>query len=392
MKTSEPIDFLPEDILESPVINTGPTRPYKIFFLEDNADDIELMQHELNEAKLSYTSAVTGKKTDFLNLILDFQPDVILADYSLSGFNGVQAFKIVRDEGLFIPFILVTGALSENLALECLKVGIDDFVLKTSFKRLPSSVVNAVEKKETEKEKNRIALELAKSHEELRLLVNHHHTSLEDERIIIARDLHDELGQVLTALKIDINMLSKKITGNKSLSPDFITTEFQLMSTRVDQITQSVRRISSGLRPETLDALGIVESIRSQTSEFEKRFKITCKTFLPGDPLNVSRDLSIAIYRIVQESLTNVARHAMASLVEIHVMQTGALLLLEIRDNGKGITKQDMKSTKSLGLIGLRERVNAFHGKLNISGSHQGTIITILLPLNSNNDDKSIAG
>src|SRR6478609_2796121 len=330
MKTSEPIDFLPEDILESPVINTGPTRPYKIFFLEDNADDIELMQHELNEAKLSYTSAVTGKKTDFLNLILDFQPDVILADYSLSGFNGVQAFKIVRDEGLFIPFILVTGALSENLALECLKVGIDDFVLKTSFKRLPSSVVNAVEKKETEKEKNRIALELAKSHEELRLLVNHHHTSLEDERIIIARDLHDELGQVLTALKIDINMLSKKITGNKSLSPDFITTEFQLMSTRVDQITQSVRRISSGLRPETLDALGIVESIRSQTSEFEKRFKITCKTFLPGDPLNVSRDLSIAIYRIVQESLTNVARHAMASLVEIHVMQTGALLLLEI--------------------------------------------------------------
>src|SRR5262245_45502761 len=145
-----------------------PSRTYRILFLEDNPDDVELMQHELKEAGFRFVSMRTDRKSDFMKQVLEFRPDVILADYSLASFNGVQAFHMLRKEGFLIPFILVTGVLSEQLALECLKDGIDDFVLKSSFKRLPTAIAGAIRRKEAEQEKNRMAAELEKSHGELR--------------------------------------------------------------------------------------------------------------------------------------------------------------------------------------------------------------------------------
>src|SRR6478736_1733428 len=184
---------------------------YQILFLEDNPDDVELIENELTEAGMRFMSRRIDKKSEFLKEVDDFCPDIILADYSLTMFNGVQAFRMLKEKKLNVPFILVTGVLSEELALECLKEGIDDFILKSSFKRLPAAIVSAIRKKEVEEQKNLFAIELKKSHEELRLLVNRHQISIEEERMNIARDLHDELGQVLTALKIDIAMLRKRL-------------------------------------------------------------------------------------------------------------------------------------------------------------------------------------
>src|SRR5882672_8886594 len=136
-----------------------PGKSCRILFLEDNPDDVELMQHELNEAKFQFTSQRADTKVEFLRQVFEFKPDVILADYSLATFNGMQAFHMLRMEKLIIPFILVTGVLSEQLALECMKEGVDDFILKSSFRRLPASIMNAVRKKETEQEQNRMAAE-----------------------------------------------------------------------------------------------------------------------------------------------------------------------------------------------------------------------------------------
>jgi two-component system, NarL family, sensor histidine kinase UhpB len=357
---------------------------YRILLLEDNPDDAELMQFELSEADFQFVSHRVDKKIEFLRQVFDFKPDIVLADYSLSTFNGMDAFHMLKEEKLVIPFILVTGVLSEQLALECVKEGVDDFVLKSSFKRLPSAILSAIKKKEVQLEKNKIAIELEKSHQELRLLIYRQQTSLEEERMKIARDLHDELGQVLTALKIDVSMLGKKILSDKRPSDEVINNEFAAITKLIDKVTLSVKSISSGLRPETLDDLGIVEAIRWQAIEFEKRNEITCKAFLPSDPLDIDKGISIALFRIVQETLTNVVRHARASRVEIYLKRLEGSVVLEVKDNGKGIDEDQVLSSGSLGIIGLRERVLLLKGRFDIRGmSTGGTEVSILIPLNN---------
>jgi signal transduction histidine kinase len=364
-------------------ITKNMTTEYRILFLEDNPDDVELMLHELNEANVKFVSSHVSKKEHILQQVYDFEPDVILVDYSFPSFNGMDAFRMIRQIKKYIPFILVTGAMSEKMALECLKEGVDDFILKSSFKRLPAAILSAIEKKETERERNRISSELKKSHNELKVLFKRQQTAREEERLSIARDMHDELGQVLTALKIDITMLGKRmVSGKQPMDNETISNEFNVIIKLVDQITQSVKRISSGLRPEILDELGILEAIRCQAQEFEQRSQIESITFLPAKELSIERDFAIAIFRIVQEALTNVARHAQATQVVIQLKIKGDNLFLEISDNGKGISREEIESSKSFGLIGLRERVSSFNGKFDIYKKQSGgTVVSAVMPL-----------
>ncbi|GHN02220.1 hypothetical protein WSM22_37090 [Cytophagales bacterium WSM2-2] len=373
-----------EMVIEMGKTRTLPRDFYRILFLEDNPDDAELMEHELHEAKVQFISKRIDKKKDFIDTVASFQPDVILADYSLSMFNGMQAFQLLKKENTYVPFILVTGVLSEKLALECLKEGVDDFILKSSFKRLPAAIVNAVKKRESEEEKRLIAAELKKSHEELRLLLNRHQISIEEERINIARDLHDELGQVLTALKIDISLLRKKLTS-KEFTSKTIDEEFAVINRTVDKIASSVKEISSGLRPDSLDDLGVWEAIRWQAKEFEKRSSIKCTLSLPDDDLALDEKLSIAVFRIVQETLTNVARHSQARMVEIYLDVRENMLFLEVLDDGVGIEDEQIRSSKSLGIIGLRERVQLLDGRFMIGKARRGgTKVFIIIPLKQN--------
>src|SRR6186713_1066259 len=140
---------------------------YKILFLEDNRDDVELMEHELRNAKIPFLSTQVSRKKDILDRVKEFEPDIILVDYSLPTFNGIEAFRMIKAEQQYMPFILVTGALSEQVALEFLEEGVDDFILKSSFKRLPAAIVNAIHKKSQEREQHRMGMELRKSHVEL---------------------------------------------------------------------------------------------------------------------------------------------------------------------------------------------------------------------------------
>lgn len=355
------------------------TGPYKILFLEDNADDVELMLHELHDAKLDFLSEHAENKNQFLRLLEEFSPDVILADYSLASFNGIQALKLVRQKGGDIPFILVTGAISEQMALDFLKEGVDDFILKSSFKRLPSAIINTISKKNTEQEKKQIEKELKKSHAELKSLLNKQHLAREEERLHIARDLHDELGQILTTLKIDVTMLQKKVAN---IVPPEISEEFNEIKQTIDNITKSVKRISSGLRPDTMDELGLVESIKILCEEFERRTSISCIADLPKE-LILDRDFAIVLYRIIQEGLTNVVRHAKASRVTVKLRLDKDQIVVEVRDNGVGIPDEVATSSKSLGLIGLRERAHLLNGKFKIQGQkNKGTVISVNAPLN----------
>lgn len=359
-------------------------KSYKILFLEDNLDDVELMEHELHTAKMNFQSTQVSKKKDIVERVKEFKPDIILVDYSLPSFNGIEAFRMIRQEDKFIPFILVTGALSEQVALEFLEEGMDDFILKSSFKRLPVAIVNAVRKKEGERERERIGAELHKSHAELMSLIERQDRAIEEERMNIARDLHDELGQVLTALKIDVAMVKRTVLSGKPLNG--IEAEFKAITDLIDRITSSVKRISKGLRPEALEDLGIVEAIRYQVLEFGKRNNIECQLELPSSAPYLDSTISITLFRIVQEALTNIMRHAQAKSVKVKLDLHDDALLLQVCDDGVGISNNTIESSKSLGLIGLRERVRALKGRFSISGSPGGgTAITVMLPVNNEN-------
>jgi DNA-binding NarL/FixJ family response regulator len=150
-------------------VNAQKLNTCRILFLEDNVHDVELMKQELQHAGFNSFKHVTSKK-DFLDALDDFKPDIILADYSLPMFNGMHAFRLFKEKQIFIPFILVTGSLNEQLAAECLSEGVDDFILKSGYSRLPSIITRSLEIKSLEKEKEKIAAELQSKNEELKLL------------------------------------------------------------------------------------------------------------------------------------------------------------------------------------------------------------------------------
>ncbi|MEX0719682.1 MAG: PAS domain-containing protein [Balneolaceae bacterium] len=207
----------------------------------------------------------------------------------------------------------------------------------------------------------------------------------EEERIRIAREIHDELGQMLTVLKLDISMVANDAkqefgTGKK---PAFIN-EISSITSNIDTIIKSVQRISKDLRPDIFDHLGLDEALQWQAKEFEKRTGIKC---IMNNTANCIEQLvderSIAIYRIFQETLTNVLRHADATQVDISLSQNKQFFILNIKDNGKGITQKKLKQSNSLGIIGMRERSQFLRGDIKFeSEKGKGTTVTLKIPLN----------
>jgi signal transduction histidine kinase len=199
----------------------------------------------------------------------------------------------------------------------------------------------------------------------------------EEERSRIARELHDDLGQSLTALKMDVIGLLEK-TQQQSGSP----IADRILRT-LDATVTSVQRISSELRPSILDDLGLVAAIESESRLFEERTGIECELSLAADA-RIEPHCATAIYRIVQEALTNVARHSNASRVEIRLRQRSEELLLEIRDDGRGVTDDEVTNPLSLGLVGIRERADLIGGTVQFEGvAGRGTIVSVRIPVST---------
>jgi PAS domain S-box-containing protein len=219
--------------------------------------------------------------------------------------------------------------------------------------------------------------ELKKSYEQLRNLSEHLQSVREEERTKIAREIHDELGQTLTALKIEISMLAGK------LYPDHkpLVEKTESIVKRIDETIQAVKRICTELRPTVLDHFGLIAAIEWQAEEFQKRTGIRCEvTFTPGD-IVFDQDTSTVLFRIFQETLTNVMRHADAAEVKASLKEKDGMITLEVKDNGRGITEEQINNSSSFGLLGIRERVNFLGGNVTISGmGNKGTTVKVSIP------------
>lgn len=215
----------------------------------------------------------------------------------------------------------------------------------------------------------------------------------EEERTRIAREIHDDLGQALTALKMDVLGMLEGMNAGAVVDPRMTD---RVVNT-LDVLVTAVQRISAELRPSILDDLGLAEAIESEARSFEHRTGIECEVSLPDGPMwrfaagpstagsedqTRAKGVAIAIYRIVQEALTNVARHSDATRVELRVRFRGDAVLLDIRDDGRGVTAQEIGSARSLGLIGIRERAAMVGGTVRFDGiAGRGTIVSVAIPL-----------
>lgn len=238
-------------------------------------------------------------------------------------------------------------------------------------------------------ERKRVEEELTKSSKQLRHLSTYLQSVIEVERTNIAREVHDDLGQALTALKMDLHWLANRLPRDQQL----LLNKTKSMSTLIDLTVQSVQRISSELRPGLLDDLGLSAAIEWQADEFENRTGIKCKVEVDPEEIVLDRDRSTAIFRIFQESLTNIARHANATMVYVSLKEESHTVGIKVSDNGEGITKKKISDPTSFGLIGMRERVHPFGGYLSITGTpKKGTTVTVRIPLDKREklDDKGI--
>ena len=237
-------------------------------------------------------------------------------------------------------------------------------------------MASALEQRQAEREQ--AEMELKKSQELFRNLSTHLQVVREEERTRIARKIHDDLGQALTALKIDLSWLDKKLANQQGLIRD----KMQSMVTLINETVGTVHNVSEDLRPGILDDFGLPAALEWQAEEFQKRTGMECKTSVPNRAFDLTKEKSINLFRIVQESLTNVIRHADATKVEINLYEKDGMLLLEIEDNGRGISQAAISDSKSFGLIGIKERVHSLGGEVNIVGTpNEGTRLIVRMAI-----------
>jgi signal transduction histidine kinase len=218
----------------------------------------------------------------------------------------------------------------------------------------------------------------AASSEQLRSLAARLQSIREEERSRIAREVHDVLGQALTGIKMDATWIAAHLPDTHAK----VAARAKSMSELIDSTIQTVRRIATDLRPGILDNLGLVAAVEWQAGEFQTRTGIDCRVHATLRDLTISIDSATAVFRIFQETLTNVARHAQATAVSVDLGEVQGRIVLQVADNGRGIDLGEVMQSKSVGLVGMRERAAILGGDLVISGAPgKGTTVVLSVPL-----------
>jgi signal transduction histidine kinase len=358
-----------------------------VLLVDDDENSLYALQEML--APLGQNLVVARSGAEALRAVLRNDFAVILLDVRMPRMDGFEAARLIRERrrSSLTPIIFLTGAEDDLAsALRGYEAGAVDYLTKpvTSPAILRSKVAVFVElhRKSVDLSRQiaeRMAVEerLKESEEKLRRLAAYLISVREEERTHIAREIHDELGQVLTGLKMDVTWLAHRLDEKQKALHD----KTDSMCGLIDSAIQTVRKIASGLRPEILDEMGLVAAIDWQARDFQKRTGIRCRLELPPEGAKFDLERSTTTFRIFQEILTNVARHSHASRVDVRFAVDEDRMRLEVADNGIGISEAKLNG-KSLGLLGMQERALVFNGDVVISGAAgQGTRVTVNIPL-----------
>jgi signal transduction histidine kinase len=360
-----------------------------VLLVDDDVASLMGMRELLQTLGARLVTARSGEEA--LRKVLEEDFAAILLDVHMPGIDGFTTAKLIRQRkrSRYTPVIFLTAAAPEDLVtmFRGYQAGAVDYIVKPVIPEVLRSklsvfvglhdmnrMLNAelAERSLTEQR-------LRKSEEDLRALAAHLQSVREEERTLIARDIHDELGQALTGLKLDLNGLVKAVHSEDLQS---LQERGRLLAVAIDRIINSVRRIASGLRPEVLDEIGVSAAIEWQAREFQRRTGIRCLVSISDGFTDPDKERSTALFRIFQELLTNVARHANATRVKVTLTDTPDIQLV-VEDNGRGIREEEYQHSRALGFIGMRERVQPFGGSFEAKGAEgKGTRVSVTIPLN----------
>ena len=350
-------------------------RRLQILHLEDSELDHELTLTHLARGQLRATVRRIDSEAEFLGALSERTWDAIISDYNLPGFSGLVALDLLKASGRDVPFILVSGEIGEDTAVEAMRNGASDYLLKNNLARLVPALLHAVEATETRRARVRADRELDASKQRLRELAQHLQTSIEQERAAIAREIHDDVGGSLTALKFDLAWIARH-SDSESVRAR-VGSALETVTLAID----SSKRIMHNLRPAILEQ-GLVAALQWLASRFEKRTGVECVIRLPAGAPDLPAGVPLVAYRTAQEALTNITKHAQATRVQLDLSLAGGVLSLEVSDNGRGFSIDDLTKARSFGVRGLHERAGTVGGWVELSSSGSGTTMILSVPLN----------
>ena len=347
-----------KDTAEVPACAAVSGKTLRVLVLEDDPADFEILEQDLINAGLVAECVRIDTESEYL-AALGPGIDVILSDYSLPGWNALRALELYRASRLDIPFIVVSGTINEVGAVECMKCGAADYLLKDRMGRLGPAILHALEGVA----EKRLAESLA-----ARLMM-----AQEEERRRISRELHDQVGQTITLLTLELTRLQAALPPGDATRAGLATC-LQL----AEDNAVIVRNMALLLRPSMLDDLGLVPALNWQAREVLRRngMQVTVEA---DDACNrLPDDYRTCIYRVVQEALHNATKHARAAHAHVTVRQEPLQIRVVIEDDGRGF---DTHLQKGMGILGMEERVRYLGGVLQIeSEPGYGTCVSILLP------------
>ncbi len=497
---------IPQPAVFAELFDEASGAPLRILILEDKPSEAAVIKLELRNIRFDHQIEHAIDRASFEKLFSEFKPHLVLSDYNLPQYTGLEALKYTREQSAYIPFILCTGRVNEETAVLCIKEGADDYILKESLARLVSACELAIEHKGNLAAKEKSAHELQQSEANLRAITHnapdriykinlegdilylnkpfgeykiedlvgtsifnhigelhrdtfrqalkeawenktnvtleisghvkeplsdwylcrigpvlqdgeveslilipsnitekkiaeieltelntklhelsqHLENVRDEEKKRISMDIHDQLGQELTGSKLGLYWIKQHFQQNGLEKADLeaVVGKIDYLVDLTTQTIQTVRRIAHQLRPVVLDNIGLIPALEWHIDNYNQSHETQAKLTIKTGDLIFEKDLTTAIYRIVQEALTNIDRHASASIANILLYTSGNQLKLEIEDNGVGIDVAEARKSKSLGLFGIHERIKRWEGKIDIEGvPGKGTSIHIVIDL-----------
>lgn len=349
-------------------------RVLRVLHVEDAELDHQLILAQLLRAGLK----VDVQRLDALPAVLDAlgQPwDAIISDYNLPGYSGLDVLEALKARQITVPFILVSGEIGEDTAVAAMRNGASDYLLKNNLNRLAPALLHAIDAAESDRARRAADQELVKSKQRLHELAGHLQTSVELERAAIAREIHDDVGGSLTALKFDLAWIDRH-----AQEPEVRQRVAAALET-VNAAIDASQRIMHNLRPAILEQ-GLVAALQWMTARFERRTGIEAALRLGDERLALPPGVPLVAYRTAQEALTNVSKHALATRVDVELSLDSGVLTLEIRDNGRGMGPNDLAKERSFGIRGLHERAATVGGWVDLaSPPGGGTSLILTVPL-----------
>lgn len=351
-------------------------RILRVLHVEDSPPDHDLAVAHLMRAGHRLDAVRVDSAAAFAQALAQREWDVVLSDFNLPGFTGLDAQRTLRESGLEIPFILVSGAIGEDTAVAAMRNGASDYLLKNNLARLAPAVEHAIAATRERLGRQQAQRELAASRQRLSELAQHLQTSVEMERAAIAREIHDDVGGSLTAIKFDLAWIARHV-------PELAVQ--QRVQGALDTVAHAVeasQRIMHNLRPAILEQ-GLVPALQWMSQRFEKRHGIACTFRTSHDAMQLPVGVPLVAYRFAQEALTNVTKHAQATRVTIDLSLALGVLSLELSDNGRGLAEGDLAKASSFGLRGLHERAGTVGGWVDVSSSETrgGTVLLLSVPI-----------